>query len=176
MKSSELINIGSKLLREKKIDSHKLDTEIILSHILKVKREQLLIREKEISHKDFNIFNKMLNRRLKKEPIAYITNKKEFRSKNIYVASNTLIPRPETELLIDPLVRKFKGKNPFFLDVGIGSGCIIYSLLNELNGSRGIGIDICNHSFHAVGCSCRHGVFALIQNTLVARESKRSLQ
>ena len=52
MKSSELINIGSKLLREKKIDSHKLDTEIILSHILKVKREQLLIREKE-TPKDF---------------------------------------------------------------------------------------------------------------------------
>ena len=144
MKSSELINIGSKLLREKNINSHKLDTEIILSHILKVKREQLLIREKEISHKDFNIFNKMLNRRLKKEPIAYITNKKEFRSKNIYVASNALIPRPETELLIDPLIRKFKGKNLFFLDVGIGSGCIIYSLLHELNKSRGIGIDICN--------------------------------
>ena len=67
MKSSDLINIGSKLLREKNINSHKLDAEIILSHILKVKREQLLIREKEISHKDFNIFNNMLNRRLKKE-------------------------------------------------------------------------------------------------------------
>ena len=80
-----------------------------------MKREQLLIREKEISHKDFNIFKKMLSRRLNKEPIAYITNKKEFRSKNIYVASKALIPRPETELLIDPLIRKFKGKNFIYL-------------------------------------------------------------
>ena len=58
MKSSELINIGSKLLRKKNIYSHKLDSEIILSHILKINREQLLLNEKEVSHEDFNIFNK----------------------------------------------------------------------------------------------------------------------
>ena len=144
MKSTELINIGSKLLRKKNINSHQLDAEIILSHILNVKREQLLIREKKISHKELNMFNKMLNRRINNEPIAYIINKKEFRSKNMYVASNALIPRPETELLIDPLIIKFKGKNLFFLDVGVGSGCITYSLLHEFNWSRGIGIDICN--------------------------------
>ena len=143
MKSNELINIGSKLLKENNINSYKLDTEIILSHILKIKREQLLISEKEVSHQDFNIFNQMLTRRSNKEPIAYITNQKEFRSKNMYVASNVLIPRPETELLIDPLIDKFKGKNLFFLDVGVGSGCITYSLLKELNRSKGIAIDIC---------------------------------
>ena len=143
MKSHELINIGSKLLRDENIISHKLDTEIILSHILKMKREQLLISEKEISQKNRTIFNEMLTRRLKKEPIAYITNTKEFRSKEIYVSSNALIPRPETELLIDPLISKFSRKNLFFLDVGVGSGCIIFSLLNELKRSRGVGIDIC---------------------------------
>ena len=146
MKSSELIDIGSKLLREKNINSHKLDSEIILSHVLKTDREQLLISEKDISYEDFNIFNIMLTRRSKNEPIAYITNQKEFRSKNIYVASDVLIPRPETELLIDPLVSKFKGRNLFFLDVGVGSGCIISSLLKELKSSKGIGIDICKRA------------------------------
>ena len=143
MKSNELINIGSKLLKGKNINSHKLDTEIILSHILKINREQLLISEKEVSDQNLNIFNKMLKRRSNKEPIAYITNQKEFRSKNIFVTSNALIPRPETELLIDPLIRKFKRKKLFFLDVGVGSGCIIFSLLIELNKCKGIGIDIC---------------------------------
>ena len=156
MKSSELINIGSKLLRKKNIYSHKLDSEIILSHILKINREQLLLNEKEVSHEDFNIFNKLLTRRSKNEPIAYITNKKEFRSKNMYVASNALIPRPETELLIDPLITKFIRRNLFFLDVGIGSGCIIFSLLKELKKSKGIGIDICKKALSIAKINLRN--------------------
>ena len=82
MKTSEVINIGSKLLRDGNINTHRLDSEIILSHILKVNRERLLINENIISNLDINRFNKMISRRLKNEPIAYIINKKEFRSKS----------------------------------------------------------------------------------------------
>ena len=84
----------------------------------------------------------MISRRLLNEPVAYIINKKEFRSKDFFVNSSALIPRPETELLIDPIVKLFKQKNLFFLDIGVGSGCIIFSILKELSHSKGVGIDV----------------------------------
>ena len=144
MKTSEAINIGSKILKNRNIISHKIDAEIILSHVLKTTREKLLIDEQSISYTDLKRFKKIISRRLKKEPIAYIFNKKEFRSKDFYVVKNSLIPRPETELLIDPIIKKFKGKSIYFLDMGVGTGCIMLSILSELNNSRGLGIDICN--------------------------------
>ena len=144
MKASEVINIGSKILKNRNIISHKIDAEIILSHVLKTSREKLLINEQAISYINLKRFKKIISRRSKKEPIAYIFNKKEFRSKDFYVVKNSLIPRPETELLIDPIIKKFKGKSFYFLDMGVGTGCIMLSILSELNNSRGLGIDICN--------------------------------
>ena len=144
MKTSEAINIGSKILKNRNITSHKIDAEIILSHVLKTSREKLLINEQAISYINLKRFKKIISRRSKKEPIAYIFNKKEFRSKDFYVVRNSLIPRPETELLIDPIIKKFKGKSIYFLDMGVGTGCIMLSILSELNNSRGLGIDICN--------------------------------
>ncbi len=144
MKTSKAINIGSKILKNRNITSHKIDAEIILSHVLKTSREKLLINEQAISYTNFKRFKKIISRRSKKEPIAYIFNKKEFRSKDFYVVKNSLIPRPETELLIDPIIKKFKGKSIYFLDMGVGTGCIMLSILSELNNSRGLGIDICN--------------------------------
>ena len=144
MKASEVINIGSKILKNRNIISHKIDAEIILSHVLKTSREKLLINEQAISYINLKRFKKIISRRSKKEPIAYIFNKKEFRSKDFYVVKNSLIPRPETELLIDPIIKKFKGKSIYFLDMGVGTGCIMLSILSELNNTRGLGIDICN--------------------------------
>ena len=143
MKTSEIIDFGSRILREGNINTNRIDSEVILSHILKINRERLLVHESKISLNDISKFNEMISRRLKNEPIAYIIKKKEFRSKDFFVSKNSLIPRPETELLIDPILKLFKNKTLFFLDVGIGTGCITYSILNELNNSRGIGIDIC---------------------------------
>ena len=77
-----------------------------------------------------------------KEPIAYILKEKEFWSKIFEVNKNTLVPRPETELMVDKLTKIYKNKNISILDVGTGSGCILISLLSELKFSRGIGIDI----------------------------------
>ena len=81
-------------------------------------------------------------RRSKNEPIAYIFGEKEFWSKSFNVNKHTLIPRPDTELLVDGLLKKFKGKKISILDIGTGSGCIIVSLLTNLRQSIGTGIDI----------------------------------
>tara|TARA_Y100000590_G_scaffold409042_1_gene500753 strand:+ start:745 stop:1599 length:855 start_codon:yes stop_codon:yes gene_type:complete len=146
MQTSELINIGSKTLRGKNIESHKIDSEIILSHILRISREKLLTSENEVSKEDVVKFRFLISRRERYEPIAYIVNKKEFRSENFFVDKRSLIPRPETELLIDPIKKIFKKKNLFFLDIGVGTGCIMSSILKEIEYSRGIGVDICKNT------------------------------
>ncbi len=143
MKTNELINFGSNFLKVNKILSCRIDSEIILSHVMGVSRERLLIHEKDIDSNKIKKFKSLILRRSKNEPVAYITKTKEFRSMNFFVDKNSLIPRPETELLIDPIVSIFKRKKLFFLDVGIGSGCIIFSILRELKHSQGIGIDNC---------------------------------
>ena len=143
MKTTQLLDFGSNILRSKKIISHRIDSEVILSYILKISREKLLIKEDKICNENITKFRSLISRRLKQEPVAYIIARKEFRSEDFFVDKKSLIPRPETELLIDPIVKIFKNKNLFFLDIGVGSGCIIFSILKELNHSKGIGIDIC---------------------------------
>ena len=143
MKTTQLLDFGSNILRSKKIISHRIDSEVILSYILKISREKLLIKEDKVCNENIIKFRSLISRRLKQEPVAYIIERKEFRSEDFFVDKKSLIPRPETELLIDPIVKIFKNKNLFFLDIGVGSGCIIFSILKELNHSKGIGIDIC---------------------------------
>ncbi len=143
MKTFEIINIGSNFLKENKIQSYIIDSEILLSKTLNKSREQILINlDKNIGKKDFSVFKKFLKRRSKSEPIAYILEEKEFWSKKFIVNKNTLIPRPETELIVESLVEIFDGKKITILDIGTGSGCIIISLLSELKKCYGIGVDI----------------------------------
>jgi len=143
MEILELINNGSRKLKNKKIYSHKLDSEILLSRVLNKTREELLISlNQKIEPQKINDFYKLVDRRSLKEPIAYILEKKEFWSKNFLVNKNTLIPRPETELMVEKIVKIFKTKDIFILDIGTGTGCILLSILGELKNSKGIGIDI----------------------------------
>ena len=143
MKVSEIIKIGSNLLKEKNISTYILDSEILMSKTMSKSREEILINfDKDLNEKNILKFNKYLVRRLKSEPIAYILEEKEFWSKKFYVNKDTLIPRPETELLVEKLAKIFKDKKIFILDIGTGSGCIIISLLSCLNKSTGIAIDI----------------------------------
>jgi release factor glutamine methyltransferase len=143
MNALELINIGETKLRQKKIESFRLDSELLLSKILNKKREQILINlDQKISQKKFSSYKKLIQRRSKNEPIAYIMKEKEFWSKNFLVNKDTLIPRPETELMVEKIIEIFKEKRISILDIGTGSGCILISLLSELNSSKGLGIDI----------------------------------
>ena len=143
MEILDLINNGSKQLRDKKIFSHKLDSEILLSKVLNKTREEMLINLKqEVSPKNIDKFLKLINKRSYNEPIAYILKEKEFWSKVFLINNSALIPRPETELLVEKVLKIFKKKDIFILDIGTGSGCIILSVLSELKKSRGVGIDL----------------------------------
>ncbi len=143
MKAFEIIKFGSNLLKEKQIPSSILDSELLLSKILNKTREEILVNlNQNINKKNIYTFKKYLERRCKNEPIAYILKEKEFWSKKFNVNKFTLIPRPETELLVEELFKIYSGKKLTILDIGTGSGCIIISLLAGLKDSTGIGIDI----------------------------------
>ena len=137
------IKEASQLLKNNNIVSHELDSQIILSDILGVTREFLILNNNtNITKKIKRKYNTALKRRINHEPVAYIIGRKEFWSQNFAVNHSTLVPRPETELLIYKVVKFFKNKKINVLDIGTGSGCILLSILKELDYSRGIGIDI----------------------------------
>jgi release factor glutamine methyltransferase len=139
----ELLNSGSKILKLNKIKTHQLDSELVLSNLLKKQRENLIINSNQkVSENTILNFEKLITRRAKREPLAYILKNKEFWSKDFFVDRNTLIPRPETELLCEHITKIFKNKNLYILDMGTGSGCIILSILTELKEAKGVGVDI----------------------------------
>ena len=143
MNLDNTVKKASQILKNHNIHSHELDAQIILSNIMGVKRESLITNnEINISKKIMEKYDSAIKRRIKKEPVAYIIGKKEFWSEDFMVNHGTLIPRPETELLIYKIINFFKNKKINILDIGTGSGCILLSILKELNFSRGIGIDI----------------------------------
>jgi release factor glutamine methyltransferase len=92
----------------------------------------------ELNKNEKKIFNSFINQRLKNKPVAYIINKKEFFGYDFYVDENVLIPRPETELIVEEVLKIITGvhtlvcRNFNLIDIGTGSGCIIISILNEL--------------------------------------------
>ena len=143
MISEKTINKASQILKNHNIQSYELDAQILLSEIMGVKREYLIANNKiTISKEIMKKYGIAIKRRIKNEPIAHIIGKKEFWSNDYKVNRSTLVPRPETELLIYKVVKFFKNKKINILDIGTGSGCILLSILKELNFSRGIGIDI----------------------------------
>ena len=157
----ETIKLGSNLLKKSEISSHILDSEILLSNVLNKAREKILVNlDQKITQKNILKFKKYIERRSKYEPIAYILEEKEFWSKKFIVNKNTLIPRPETELLVEKLVKIFKGKNISILDIGTGSGCIILSLLINLKKSIGLGVDVSKKAILiAIKNAKRHELF-----------------
>ena len=157
MISEKIIKQASQILKNNGIQTHELDAQLILSDIMKVQREYLITNDKlTISEKIMEKYDFAIKRRIKREPVAYITGKKEFWSDDYLVNHGTLIPRPETELLIYKVVNFFKNKKINILDIGTGSGCILLSILKELNFSRGIGIDFSSKAIQIAEANSRN--------------------
>jgi len=158
MEILELINSGSKKLKNNNINSYRLDSEVLLAKILKKRREEILINlDQKVTAGKIKSFKKLIARRCLSEPIAYILRKKEFWSKDFIVDKNTLIPRPETELMVEKIVNIFKKKKLYILDVGTGTGCILLSILSELKFSNGVGVDISQKAIQvAIKNSVKH--------------------
>ena len=144
MNYQTVLSKATKILKNQLIKNPKLDCEILLSNALKIEREKLLINlNQEINEKELNNFNNLINRRKKKEPIAYIIGYKEFWKKKFKVNTNVLIPRPDTEHLVEEALKVIPNNSSLnILDIGTGSGCIILSILRERNKCHGVALDI----------------------------------
>ena len=138
------ISKGTKILKDRAILTANLDSEILMARVLKKDRKYVLLNsQKKISNEDFNVYEKLINERSLRKPVAYLINKKFFWKSEFYVNSDTLIPRPETELIVENVLNLTKQKNKLHvLDIGIGSGCILLSILNERKNFYGTGIDV----------------------------------
>ena len=148
MNIQNAIRKGKMILSEKKIKTAELDSEILMSKAINKEKKFLILNfNNEIPKENLNIFNDLVNQRSKGKPIAYLLKKKEFWKNEFVVDRNVLIPRPDTEILVEQALELTKNKNKLnLLDVGVGSGCILLSILNEKKNFYGTGIDICGKS------------------------------
>ena len=131
-------------LKRNNIKTPVLDSEILMSHILKKSRKFILLNsEKELNNVEHQKFKKLISSRLKNEPIAYIIGRKSFWKHEFELNKNVLIPRPDSELIVEQVLEIYKHKNKInLLEIGIGSGCIILSILKEKKSFLGKGIDL----------------------------------
>ena len=139
---------GQSILIDNNIISAKLDSEILMSQAIRKNKKFIILNlRKEIKKKDLDYFDNLIQQRAKSKPIAQIIKKKDFWKYEFIVNNNVLIPRPDTEILIEQALKLVKNKNRLqILDIGIGSGCILMSILKEKKNFIGTGIDISNKS------------------------------
>ena len=145
MKLIEALNNGYNILKSNDINSYKIDSELLLSESLKISKEELILNlERIINFYDYKIFLKKIKRRSLKEPLAYIIKKKEFWKNEFFINKSVLIPRPETEHLIEETLKLIpKNRSLKLLEIGVGSGCLIISILKDRQNCSAIGIDCC---------------------------------
>ena len=139
---------GQLILIDNNIISAKLDSEILMSQAIRKNKKFIILNlNKEIKKRDLDYFDNLIQERAKSKPIAQIIKKKDFWKYEFIVNNNVLIPRPDTEILIEQALKLVKNKNRLqILDIGIGSGCILMSILKEKKNFIGTGIDISNKS------------------------------
>ena len=139
---------GKLILRDNKIKSAELDGEILMSQAIRKDKKYIILNyNKKIKKKDLKYFDFLIQERIKKKPIAYLTKKKDFWKYEFLIDKNVLIPRPDTEVLVEQILELTKNKASMrILEIGVGSGCIILSILKEKKKFFGIGIDISTKS------------------------------
>ena len=138
------INEGLKILKSKFIPNPLLDAEILMAKTINKDRNYILLNSSNpINNNDLNNFYKLIEQRSLGNPVAYLIKKKFFWNSEFYVTNDALIPRPDTEIIIENILSLTKQKNKInILDIGVGSGCIILTILKERENFHGTGIDI----------------------------------
>lgn len=145
MKLKEILDKTTAFFKDKKIESPRLDAELLLAHGLKLERIQLYLRfDQPMKEEELAVLRELVRRRASGEPVAYILGYRDFFGHRFEVNSDVLIPRPETEHVVEEVIQWAKDKEPNlgFIDLGAGSGCIGLSLLKEFPEARLISVDL----------------------------------
>jgi len=150
MNIENTLNEGINILQKNKVLNPQLDSEILLSSSIKRDKKHIILNPKELLNpEELDKFKSLIERRKKGEPIAYLINKKEFWKDEFFVNKDVLIPRPDTELIIEQVLKIYsKDVQLQILDIGTGSGCILLSILKERPNFYGTGIDISKKSIN----------------------------
>ena len=148
MKLDEAIYFATKKLQSNGIKSALLDSEILLSKAINKDRKFIILNlDNDINEKDHDFYKRLIYQRSKGRPIAYLTGKKSFWNFEFEINENVLIPRPDTEIIVEQVLNLYKNKNRInFLDIGFGSGCILLSILKERKDFKATGIDLSDHA------------------------------
>jgi len=144
MNIENALNIANNILKDNCNNSYQLDSELLMSKIFEKDRKFIILNSnKKLSEEKLEQFNCLINKRLKGEPIAYLLKKKDFWKYEFYVDKGILIPRPDSEVVVDQILKLTNNKdNLRILDIGVGSGCLLLSVLKERKNFHGVGIDI----------------------------------
>ena len=144
MNIENALNIANNILKDNCNNSYQLDSELLMSKIFEKDRKFIILNSnKKLSEEKLEQFNCLINKRSKGEPIAYLLNKKDFWKYEFYVDKGILIPRPDSEVVVDQILKLTNNKdNLRILDIGVGSGCLLLSVLKERKKFHGVGIDI----------------------------------
>ncbi|MDB9940744.1 peptide chain release factor N(5)-glutamine methyltransferase [Candidatus Pelagibacter sp.] len=158
MNIENILNEGINILQKNKIVNPQLDSEILLSNSIKRDKRYIILNPKEILNSEqLEKFKNLIERRKKGEPIAYIINKKEFWKDEFFVNKDVLIPRPDSEIIIEQVLKIYsKDIQLQVLDIGTGSGCILLSILKERSNFYGTGIDISKKSINVSKFNAKH--------------------
>jgi release factor glutamine methyltransferase len=150
MNIENILDKASKQLNSLNIKNANLDCEVLLSNTINKDREYLILNLKQnLDKKYIDFFYNLIERRKKGEPVAYLIKKKEFWKEMFYVNKDVLIPRPDTEHLIEAVIKYTDEDSKLhILDIGTGSGCILLSILKERKKFNGTGIDISKKSIN----------------------------
>jgi len=150
MNIENTLNQGITILKANNIQNPHLDSEILLTESINKDKKHIILNSKEILNtKQSDIFNSFIERRKSGEPIAYLINKKEFWKDEFYINKDVLIPRPDTEIIIEQVLEIYPKKSQLqVLDIGTGSGCILLSIIRERPNFYGTGIDISKKSIN----------------------------
>ncbi len=144
MNIENALNIANNILKDNCNNSYQLDSELLMSKIFEKDRKFIILNSnKKLSEEKLEQFNCLINKRSKGEPIAYLLKKKDFWKYEFYVDKGILIPRPDSEVVVDQILKLTNNKdNLRILDIGVGSGCLLLSVLKERKNFHGVGIDI----------------------------------
>ena len=148
MKIENAIKEGFLKLKQNNISSALLDTQLLMSKTIKRNQKFIILNpDKELKNNDYEHFKKLISHRARGKPVAYLTEIKSFWNYDFSLNDKVLIPRPDSELIVEQVLEIYKNKRKInFLEVGVGSGCLILSILKEKKLFSGTGIDISNHA------------------------------
>ncbi|CAN5306505.1 peptide chain release factor N(5)-glutamine methyltransferase [soil metagenome] len=144
MKISDILKQATGILQSNGIAEPRREATSLIAFALRKDKTFLIAHsEYELSEAEKANFYKLLERRAKREPFQYITGKQEFYGLDFFVSPDVLIPRPETELIVENALEVLQEKeNPRFCEIGVGSGCISVSILHENRSATAIALDI----------------------------------